>query len=70
MSFKPMFEVQGQWCGNAQAFATREEAEASAKARFNVWTVPSGYRADESDEPVSYRWDFATGTDVPLNRYE
>ena len=39
----------------AQRFATREEAEASAKARFHVWTVPADYRAEPSDEPVNYR---------------
>jgi hypothetical protein len=54
-SYKPMFLVSGQWCGNAQRFATREEAEASAKARFHVWTMPSDYRAEPSDEPVNYR---------------
>jgi len=55
ISYKPMFLVSGQWCGNAQRFATREEAEASAKARFAVWTMPTDCRAEPSDEPVNYR---------------
>lgn len=53
-SFKPMFKVSGEWYGNAQAFATEGEAECSARARFSVWTTPSDYRVDASEEPVNY----------------
>lgn len=68
MSFKPQFQTGGSdWAGNAQAFATEAEALASAKARYNVWTMATAYRAVESDEPVNYRWDDALG-DVPVNR--
>ena len=66
MSYRPMFEVQGSWAGNAQRFATYEEAEASAKARFMVWTMPTAWRVDESDDPVNYAW--VDGRDVPVNR--
>ena len=55
MSYKPEFEVQGAWYDNAQRFATREEAEGSARARFAVWTQPSDWRAVESPDPVTYR---------------
>lgn len=55
MSYKPMFLVSGQWCGNSQRFATREEAEESAEARFAVWTMPTDHRAEESEDPVNYR---------------
>jgi hypothetical protein len=69
-SWRPMFLIgQDEWCGNAQRFATQEEAQASAQARFMVWTVPAAYRADPTDEPVNYRWDEKQG-DVPLDRPE
>ena len=29
MSWKPEFKVDGDWCRNGQAFATRDEAERS-----------------------------------------
>lgn len=64
MSWKPEFEVSGQWYDNAQRFATEAEAKASAYARFMVWTMPSDYRAAESDEPVNYKRE--DGRDVPL----
>tara|TARA_R110000796_G_C14390558_1_gene416376 strand:- start:368 stop:586 length:219 start_codon:yes stop_codon:yes gene_type:complete len=68
MSFKPMFKFnRGDDQGNAQAFATYEEAEQSALDRFAVWTMPSGWFVQESDEPVNYRWDVLDG-DVSLNR--
>jgi hypothetical protein len=67
MSWKPYFEFPGgEWCTNAQAFATKEEAHASAAARFQVWTMPIGFEARESDEPVNYaRVD---GQDEMVNR--
>ena len=55
MSWKPEFLVCSEWCSNAQRFATRAEAEQSAAARFQVWTMPSDYRATYSDDPVNYR---------------
>ena len=55
-SYRPMFEfATGEVVGNAQRFATRAEAEASALARFMNWTQPTGYRVETSDDPVSYR---------------
>ncbi len=54
MSWKPVFEVQGEWCDNAQRFATEREAKDSAAARYMVWSTPTGYDAVESDEPVNY----------------
>lgn len=69
MSFKPAFKFSGQeeLGTNAQAFATHREAELSAIARFQRWTMPIGYDVVESDEPVNYRWDDEKG-DVPINR--
>jgi len=55
MSFRPMFLIGASvWCGNGQRFATREEAEGAAKARFAVWTMPRDWRVDASEEPVNY----------------
>lgn len=69
MSWKPEFEVQGEWSRNGQAFATQDEAMASASARFMVWTTPTGYRAVESSEVPNYRWDPEQG-DVRLTAAE
>jgi len=68
MSFKPGFKIRGEkdLCTNAQAFATREEAHASAHARFMVWTVPEDFGVIESDEPVNYAW--VDGQNVMVNR--
>tara|TARA_R110000751_G_scaffold264104_1_gene363262 strand:+ start:83 stop:283 length:201 start_codon:yes stop_codon:yes gene_type:complete len=66
MSFKPQFEFTGgEKQTNGQAFATKAEALSSAEDRFMRWTMPKGFDAIESDEPVTYRWD-ATMGDVRL----
>lgn len=50
-----MFEFgPNEVTGNAQCFATYEEAEQSAIARFQVWTMPTGWQVQESDKPVNY----------------
>lgn len=56
MSWKPEFQIGDQWCGNAVRFATKDEAECNARAKFMVWTMPKDYRVVESDDPVNYRW--------------
>lgn len=59
MSYKPYFEFpNGEWATNATAFATRDEAWAAASDRFQRWTMPIGFEARESDEPVNYTYDF------------
>lgn len=56
LSYRPMFEFNNQPdAGNAQRFATKEEAEKSAEARCMVWTMPSGWRVEKSNDPVNYR---------------
>ena len=61
-SYKPMFKfTSGETIGNAQRFATFEEAQKSAQARFMVWTMPTGYDVEESDDPVNYRFDNIKG---------
>lgn len=68
MSWKPYFILKSEGdkhLYNGQAFATKAEAEQSALSRFMRWTAPSGCGADESDEPVNYRWDNENG-DVHL----
>ena len=55
MSYKPEFLVSGEWSGNAQRFATYEEALESAKARFAVWTMPSDFRSVWSSDDVNYK---------------
>lgn len=57
MSWKP--EVQTcndrKFYGNNLAFATKEEAERSARDLMNRWMLVTDYRAVESDQPVNYR---------------
>ena len=68
MSFKPMVSTGSdpKFYGNAQAFATKQEAEDSAHDLFNRWTLCTGHKAEESDEPVNYvRVD---GHDKMINR--
>jgi hypothetical protein len=56
MGFKPMFLFKGgERKGNAQVFATEEEARESALARFMVWTMPEGIDVEPTDDPVNYR---------------
>jgi hypothetical protein len=56
MNYKPAFILRGEDkpCTNAQVFATREEALASAQSRFMVWTVPEDFTAVETNDPVNY----------------
>jgi len=55
MSFKPQVSTDssGKFYGNALAFATYEEALASAKDLYERWLLAREYRAVESDEPVN-----------------
>lgn len=55
MSFKPQVFVDNEWAGNALAFATKDEAELSAKDLYSRWMLCKDYRAVESDEPVNYK---------------
>lgn len=55
-SYKPQFLIDGEWCDNAVRFATREDAERNARAKFQSWSVPSDYRAAASDDAPNYRY--------------
>lgn len=55
-SYRPMFLVSGEWCGNAVRFPTRQEAENEARDRLMRWTLPTDCRADESDDEPNYRY--------------
>lgn len=62
MSYRIMFEFSGQPdAGNAQRFATENEARGSAKDRFMAWTMPTGFRVEESADPVNYQWIAGVG---------
>lgn len=64
VSWKPEWKVEGKFYPNGQAFATKEEAEGSAKSRHNSWMQSEGYQVVESDQPVNYvRVD---GRDMPI----
>lgn len=57
MSWKPEVKTgnDSKFYGNSLAFATKEEAEASARDLMNRWLLVVDYRAVESDEPVNYK---------------
>ena len=57
MSFKPEVSTDssGKFYDNNLAFATREEAEISAKDLAGRWVLVRDWRVVESDQPVNYR---------------
>ena len=60
MSYKPAVEVMnepGKFHTNNLAFATREEAERSAKDLMSRWMLVTSWSVVESDQPVNYRLD-------------
>lgn len=66
MSWKPEVLVDGKWASNSLRFATKAEAERSAKQKFNDWFAVTDYRATESDDPVTHQM-IAVRT-VPVER--
>jgi|TARA_R110000765_G_scaffold176121_1_gene281110 hypothetical protein len=65
-SFRPMFHFgENEIKGNAQRFATRDEAEGSASERFRNWYMPTDWSVEKSNDPVNYIWMSHTG-DVSL----
>ena len=55
-SWKPEFKIDGAWYDNAIRFASEREATLNALDKLHVWTIPTGYRATQSDDPVNYRY--------------
>lgn len=70
MSWKPELQVAGEdgWHTNNLCFATKEEAEASAKDIYGRWMSATGWRAAESDEPVNYKLDLTTWKMTPVEK--
>jgi hypothetical protein len=69
-NYRPMFEfASGERVGNAQVFATHDEAWGSASNRFMRWTMPTDIGVDETDAPVNYTWTTDDG-DVSLGAGE
>ena len=60
MSFKPSVSTDGgaTFNENNLAFATREEAELSARDLMARWMLVTDWRVVESDQPVNYRLRF------------
>jgi hypothetical protein len=55
MNYKPIWFLGHEEIGrNQQVFATYDEAFDSAKARFNVWTQPTDFGVEQTDDPVTY----------------
>jgi len=55
MSWKPEVQTFGdpKYYDNALRFATKEEAEASARDLSRRWMLVENWRAVESDDPVN-----------------
>lgn len=70
MSWKPELQVSGEdgWHTNALRFATKEEAEASAKDIYGRWMLATGWRATECDDPVNYKLDLTTWQMTPVEK--
>ena len=68
MSFKPQVQTNKDpnFYGNNLAFATREEAERSAKDLMSRWFAVNEWRVVESDQPVNYHIDLETGVMTPV----
>ena len=62
MSWKPEVRTGNdeKWYDNSLRFATREEAEISAKDLMARWLLVVDCRAVESDDPVNYRINLET----------
>ena len=64
MAWKPEVKVvnEAAWHRNGLAFASKEEAEASARNLMNRWMAVEEWRAVEvEDAVVNYRWDWQAG---------
>ena len=59
MSFKPQVTTGSDptFYGNALAFATEAEALTNARDLSNRWMLVTGYRAIESEEPVTHTYE-------------
>jgi len=54
ITYKPEVRVNGSFHSNSLVFATREEAEQSARELMGRWLLVTDYRAVESTDPVNY----------------
>ena len=66
-NWKPTIKVFGEapYHTNGQTFATKDEAEKSARNRSWNWTMAEDFGTVETDEPVNYKWVESVG-DVRL----
>ncbi len=57
MSFKPVVKTGSdpKWYDNALRFATKEEAELSARDLAGRWMLVTDWSTQESDDPVNYK---------------
>ena len=56
VSYAPMFNFgDTETHGNAQRFATEQEAYDSAQDRYRVWTMPTGFFVAETNDQHNRR---------------
>ena len=57
-SWKPVVLVMNEekWHGNALRFATKDEAQRSARDLMHRWLLVKAWDAQESDDPVNYTY--------------
>lgn len=65
MAWRPMVTTDGHsWAGNALVFATKKEAESSAKELMGRWLAVVDTRADECTGIPNYK--FVRGQNIRL----
>ena len=69
MNYRPMVTTDGTtYAGNALVFATKEEALASARELMWRWLSVKDVRADETNDPVNYRFDVESQKNIPIEK--
>lgn len=60
-NYKPQFHFGAtERQTNGQVFDTYEEAESSARFRYQQWFTPTDFSVIETNDPVNYMWDGRT----------
>lgn len=61
-----IYQGNESWATNALRFATQVEAEKAGHELLSRWYVPIKSRAAQSEDPVNYVFDDATGRPAPI----
>lgn len=64
INWKMEVKTGGKWSTNSCTYSTEQEALNAGKELLSRWTVPSDYRAVETNDPVNY--EFNNGRSNPI----